>query len=123
MTLTLNPLMGSLSTTYSVRASGRLALSSRFDFNVYSYESRLRVGGELWRLKRGRRKGEVDEEAREDNDGIAGVVKARIDQTGAMSLLWEGRVKELLYGCGATVDFRCGDSMVRGIGLEVGYSS
>ncbi|KAL8816259.1 MAG: hypothetical protein Q9191_008361, partial [Dirinaria sp. TL-2023a] len=50
MTLTLNPLMGSLESTYSVRASELLALSSRFDFNVYSYESGLVLGMELWRL-------------------------------------------------------------------------
>lgn len=133
MTLTLNPLMGGLSTTYSVRASSRLALSSRFDFNVYSYESGLRVGGELWRLKRlGReiRAAGAQKERRngpagpaEVEDDIAGVLKARLDQTGEIALLWEGRFKELVYGCGATVDFRQGENMLRGIGLEICYSS
>lgn len=129
MTLTLNPLMGGLSTTYSVRASSRLALSSRFDFNVYSYESGLRVGGELWRSKRPGR--EIEAGARNERsnglaeveDDIAGVLKARLDQTGEIALLWEGRFKELVYGCGATVDFRQGENMLRGIGLEICYSS
>lgn len=130
MTLTLNPLVGGLSTTYSVRASSRLALSSRFDFNVYSYESGLRVGAELWRLKRlGREIGGAGAQKKRRNapaeveDDIAGVLKARLDQTGEIALLWEGRFKELVYGCGATVDFRLGENMLRGIGLEICYSS
>ena len=155
MTLTVNPLMGGLSTTYSVRASSRLALSSRFDFNVYSYESGLRVGGELWRLKRlGREIGagaetgagagagpqkeekkitkngpaeledELEDELKDElKDEIAGVLKARLDQTGEVALLWEGRFKDLVYGCGATVDFRQGENMLRRIGLEICYSS
>lgn len=132
MTLTLNPLMGGLSTTYSVRASSRLALSSRFDFNVYSYESGLRVGGELWRSKRRGRERETGayKERRNEaaaevevEDDIAGVLKARLDQTGEIALLWEGRFKELVYGCGATVDFRRGENMLRGVGLEICYSS
>lgn len=129
MTLTLNPLMGGLSTTYSVRASSRLALSSRFDFNVYSYESGLRVGGELWRLKRRGREIDAGFQKQKRNgpaeveDDIAGVLKARLDQTGEIALLWEGRFKELVYGCGATVDFRRGENMLRRVGLEICYSS
>ncbi|MCJ1372060.1 Mitochondrial distribution and morphology protein 10 [Loxospora ochrophaea] len=50
MTLTLNPLMGNLSSTYSVTVPSRLlSLATSFDFNVYSYESRMRVGMELLR--------------------------------------------------------------------------
>ena len=49
MTLTLNPLMGNLSSTYAVRAGPALALCSRFDFNFYSYESGFTAGLELWR--------------------------------------------------------------------------
>lgn len=129
MTLTLNPLMGGLSTTYSVRASSRLALSSRFDFNVYSYESGLRVGGELWRLKRRGDEIEAGPQKEKSNgpagvaDDIAAILKARLDQTGEIALLWEGRFKELVYGCGATVDFRRGENMLRGVGLEICYSS
>jgi distribution and morphology protein 10 len=51
MTLTLNPLMGNLSSTYSVKAGPHLALSSRFDFNFYSYESGVMAGLELWRMR------------------------------------------------------------------------
>lgn len=49
LTLTLTPLTGSLSTTYSLQTSPNLAFSSRFGFNVYSWESEMVAGCELWR--------------------------------------------------------------------------
>lgn len=52
LTLTLTPLTGSLSTTYSLRASPNLAFSSRFGFNVYSWESEMVAGCEFWRKSR-----------------------------------------------------------------------
>lgn len=52
LTLTLTPLTGSLSTTYSLQASPNLAFSSRFSFNVYSWESEMVAGCELWRKSR-----------------------------------------------------------------------
>ncbi|KAI4260630.1 MAG: hypothetical protein LQ352_000192 [Teloschistes flavicans] len=149
MTLTLNPLMGNLSSSYSVKAGEMLSLSSRFDFNVYSYESEVVMGMELWKVKEGsgsgvdeRRQhigtiraeetkeagnegrvvGGIDEERHEDGD-MAGCLKARIDQRGSVGLLWEGRVKELVYSCGASIDLRGGKDMISGVGLEVQYSS
>ncbi|KAI9794918.1 MAG: Mitochondrial distribution and morphology protein 10, partial [Piccolia ochrophora] len=129
-TLTLNPLTGSLSTTYAVRATRLLSLASRFDFNVYSYDSEVVLGCELWRMRRRRRKPseareEVEWAARkmrtldgvtaasdaaddldegssiassssDDDDNIQGVIKARINQRGAVGVVWEGRVKEML---------------------------
>ena len=137
MTLTLNPLMGNLSSTYSVLASPILTLSSRFDFNVYSYESELQMGTELWRrkakpleedlnwarLKMGQKILVTRSHNLDDQNDMAGCLKARIDQRGGLGLLWEGRVKELLYSCGATVDLRGGENMFRGFGVEVQYSS
>ena len=137
MTLTLNPLMGNLSSTYSVLASRNLALCSRFAFNVYSYESDLQIGMELWRR---RRRGPEEEEglewvyrklgrkvvvqgAGEREEDVEGVLKARVGQEGGVGLLWEGRVKELLYSAGVTVDLGRGESMFRGVGVEVQYSS
>lgn len=135
MTLTLNPLMGSLSTTYSVRASRLLALSSRFDFNVYSYESELVVGMELWRAgegdgglewarrKMGRGNGEGEMGAEKGGGEMAGVVKGRVDQRGNVGVVWEGRWKELLYCCGVNLDLRGGENLVRGVGVELSFSS
>lgn len=137
MTVTINPLMGNLSSTYSVLASPLLALSSRFDFNVYSYESELQLGTELWRrkpkaipedlnwarVKLGRELVLEPTATLTDKEDLAGCLKARLDQRGGLALLWEGRIKELLYTCGMTVDLKGGENMFRGIGLEVQYSS
>ncbi|KAL8719254.1 MAG: hypothetical protein Q9225_003713 [Loekoesia sp. 1 TL-2023] len=148
MTLTLNPLMGNLSSSYSVRAGELLNLSSRFDFNVYSYESGVVMGMELWKLRDlggldgrlssgedkrlrrakdsielGRRTGLFQEDGADDGADVAGCLKARVDQRGNVGLLWEGRVKELVYSCGATIDLRGGKDIINGVGLELQYSS
>jgi mitochondrial distribution and morphology protein 10 len=157
MTLTLNPLMGNLSSTYSVKAGPHLAFSSRFDFNFYSYESGVLVGLELWRMRRPNggkdvewaRKKLIQEpwekpsgdkfssdltdtsldalsfsrtRIKEDED-VAGVLKARIDQNWRIGLLWEGRFKELLFSVGTSIDLKRKDQIFRGLGLEVQYSS
>jgi distribution and morphology protein 10 len=60
LTLTLTPVTGSLSTTYSLRASPNLAFSSRFGFNVYSWESEMVAGCELWRQTKKSTSGDDD---------------------------------------------------------------
>jgi len=136
-TLTLNPLMGNLSTTYAVKAGKNLALCSKFDFNVYSYESDLMLGCELWRLKakaqRTRERSmaaklewrldEVEEKPSPEPEEVAGVLKARVDQNWRIGLLWEGKVKELLFTLGSSIDMKRPDQPFRAIGLEVQYSS
>ena len=135
MTLTINPLMGGLSSTYSVLAQPTLALSSRFDFNVYSYESKLQVGTELWRTC-SKPAGDLDwvrrmmakeltpiaEHGSERDAHLSGCLKARLDHRGSLALLWEGRVKALLYSCGVTVDPRDRENMFKGLGMELHYS-
>ncbi|KAK5046976.1 hypothetical protein LTR84_006918 [Exophiala bonariae] len=122
MTLTLTPLTGSISSSYSVRPTPNLALSSRFDFNFYSWESRYVVGGELWRP---RRKTTTDPEdpiawarlktadfftpaeralkeqrlQREEEN----VLKFRVDDSGVVRALWTSRVKSLLVSAGVSV--------------------
>ena len=126
MTLTLTPLTGSLASTYSVQPTSNLALSSRFDFNVYSWESRYVVGAEIWRRRR-RSRSQADAEA---DDGVAwareklagwfsddelqvkrervereeeNVLKLRVDDAWSMRALWTGRVKDLLVSAGVSV--------------------
>lgn len=148
MTLTLNPLMGNLSSTYAVKAGPSLALCSRFDFNVYSYESDLQVGMELWRRRSPPPSNSLDWVYRKlqaspwDSDlpipkltaspvtkdgdedaATSGVLKARLTHDWTIGLLWEGRAKELLYSCGVNVDLKRRERMFRGVGIEVGYSS
>ncbi|GKZ38010.1 mitochondrial distribution and morphology protein 10 [Aspergillus brasiliensis] len=67
LTLTLTPLTGSLSTTYSLRASPNLAFSSRFGFNVYSWESEMVAGCELWRKSKPRHRHPYGDN---DDDGL-----------------------------------------------------
>lgn len=50
-TMTINPLMGSVSWSYAVMAGSFCSLATRMSFNVYSYESDWAVGMELWRKK------------------------------------------------------------------------
>ncbi|KAL5343208.1 hypothetical protein BJX70DRAFT_354828 [Aspergillus crustosus] len=127
LTLTLTPLTGSLSTSYSLRASPNLSFSSRFGFNVYSWESEMVAGCELWRqskqptlsasnndgdLEWARRKvriwdpsafplqSEVPASPSREEEAQESVLKLRVDQSWNVRLLWEGRVKELLVSAG-----------------------
>jgi distribution and morphology protein 10 len=79
-------MMGHMSGAYTAQVSRDLSLSTRFDFNVYSYESEWTMGAEWW-LRRSRSKpvsnGMVDdmspisETFTSPSDDITGVVKAR----------------------------------------------
>ncbi|KAK5167517.1 Mitochondrial distribution and morphology protein 10 [Saxophila tyrrhenica] len=138
MTLTLNPLMGNLSSSYAVKAGPNLSLCSRFDFNVYSYESDVSLGLELWQLSRPRVPEEVawvkdlirpgwepkvaPEKVVPDED-VTGVLKARMTDKGKVGVVWECRLKELLVTLGAGLDLKKRDSVVGKFGLEVAYSS
>ncbi|KAF2825605.1 mitochondrial distribution and morphology protein 10 [Ophiobolus disseminans] len=132
MTLTLNPLMGNLSSTYAVKAGPNLALCSRFDFNFYSYESELQLGCELWRLRRSnadtqwavkKLRPDWKRAAVAPDDDVAGVLKAKVDQDWRIGLLWEGRIKELLFTLGASLDLKKREQIFRSVGLELQYSS
>jgi len=131
MTLTLNPLMGNLTSTYAVKAGPNLALCSRFDFNFYSYESELVLGCELWRR---RNTADIDwavkklrpdwgQPTRSPDDDVPGVLKARVDQDWRVGVLWEGRIKELLFTLGASLDLKKREHIFRSVGLELQYSS
>lgn len=86
--------MGHLSTAYAARVSRDLALCSRFDFNMYSYESEWTMGAEWW-IRRGLRK-PVDPEGGPSpfdsgsiltkTDEVQGVVKARVSTSTVSTL-------------------------------------
>ncbi|KAF5370075.1 hypothetical protein D9758_001242 [Tetrapyrgos nigripes] len=82
ITALFNPMLGHLSGAYSARVSKDLSLSSRFDFNVYSYESEWTMGAEYWMrrhpsddLDDGSQRTPVEEETTKRE--IQGVFKAR----------------------------------------------
>lgn len=131
MTLTLNPLMGNLSSTYAVKAGPNLALCSRFDFNFYSYESELQLGCELWRQRSTADTEWAVKKLRPDwkqptvspDDNVSGVLKATVDQDARIGVLWEGRLKELLFTLGASLDLKKREQIFRSVGVELQYSS
>lgn len=125
LTLTLTPLTGSLASTYSVKPTENMSLSSRFGFNVYSWESEYVLGAEIWRRRR-RRPSKSDSNAdpmawarekagrwlteaqrasnsekvdREEEN----VIKLRVDESWNFRALWTGRVKQLLVSAGFSV--------------------
>ncbi|KAF2659657.1 hypothetical protein K491DRAFT_689009 [Lophiostoma macrostomum CBS 122681] len=131
MTLTLNPLMGNISSTYAVKAGRNLALCSRFDFNFYSYESELQLGCELWRRRRNHDVEWAVKKLRPDwkrptvapDDDVSGILKARVDQEWRIGVLWEGRIKDLLFTLGASLDLKRREQIFRAVGIELQYSS
>jgi distribution and morphology protein 10 len=153
MTLTATPLTGSLASTYSVQPTPHLALSSRFDFNVYSWESNYVLGLELWRRKRQRRdepdplswakarteswfdEGEANLKAVRKEREEENVIKVRVDDGWNIRALWSGRVKELLISVGASISPvksvsllspQMGMEMRRwsgSVGVEIAYST
>ncbi|KAI1460571.1 hypothetical protein F4805DRAFT_368197 [Annulohypoxylon moriforme] len=66
---------------------------------------------------------DVDPPANEEDEEYSGVLKARLDQHLRVGLLWEGRVKSLLFSLGSSIDLRRLDSPFRTLGMEVQFSS
>ena len=132
MTLTLNPLMGNLSSTYAVRAGPNLALCSRFDFNVYSYESDVSLGLELWQRSAPKPTPEHvlwakhlvrPEWEKPQVEDVSGVLKAKMTDKGKVGLVWDCRIQELLVNLGAGLDLKKRERMLASVGVEVSYSS
>ncbi|ODV98185.1 hypothetical protein PACTADRAFT_185389 [Pachysolen tannophilus NRRL Y-2460] len=65
MTLSCNPILGNISSSYSVKTSVSSTFCSKYDFNIYSYESNLSLGCELWKFSHSKNpKVESDVESR-----------------------------------------------------------
>ena len=79
---------------------------------VRSMEAKLE-----WRLD------PVEKDPKPTPEVVAGVFKARIDQNWKIGLLWEGRIKDIMFTLGSSVDMKRRDQPFRAIGLELQYSS
>ncbi|KAF8709130.1 Mitochondrial distribution and morphology protein 10, partial [Rhizoctonia solani] len=158
LTATFNPMMGHISAAYAARASRDLALCSRFDFNIYSYESEWTMGAEWWLRRAAGRRFTTDiqkEETENDNSNssepvalndisppgqdapspfpsngipglggdVTGVVKARISTSSDVSLMWEGRIRNMLVSLGVVSDLSNRSKPIKSIGLELAYFS
>ncbi|KAH9846952.1 mitochondrial distribution and morphology protein 10 [Lenzites betulinus] len=129
ITALFNPMLGHISGAYAARVSRDLSLASRFDFNVYSYESEWSVGAEWWQ-----RRGKVrplpsptDDEAHpslsELADEVQGVVKAKVSTATDIALLWEGRLRNVLVSLGVVSNLSSRSKPIKSIGLELSYFS
>ncbi|GAA5950970.1 hypothetical protein JCM3765_004644 [Sporobolomyces pararoseus] len=133
VTATLNPIMGQLSTAYSVQTSRDSSLASRFDFNMYSYDADLTVGGEWFQRKNRKGKGKaetIDAQSsdetfdafgrgtesgstgilrRKNNDAedeITAVLKVRASTNSDVAMTWEGRLGDFLVSLGLVADLK-----------------
>ena len=61
ITALFNPMLGHISGAYAARITRNLSMCSRFDFNVYSYESEWTMGMEWW-MRRSRSKPMLEQE-------------------------------------------------------------
>ncbi|KAG0361915.1 Mitochondrial distribution and morphology protein 10 [Podila minutissima] len=130
ITQTLNPIMGHVSSSYAAQVHPDLGLCSRFDFNLYSYDSDLTAGVEWWirERKAGAQDKDKDKEVvhphhhhpfpetigpdfkiqakkeepalSEEQQPIVGVIKARLGVQSGLALMWEGRFNKLLFSLG-----------------------
>lgn len=137
ITALFNPMMGHISGAYTAQVSRDLSLSSRFDFNVYSYESEWTMGAEWW-LRPSRSKLAAPEGTSEGPPAVSspslsesptslydvtGVVKARASTSNDIALLWEGRLKNVLVGLGVASNLSSGTKPIKSFGLELSYFS
>ena len=105
-----NPMMGHISSAYSAQVSRDLSLASRFDFNVYSYESEWAMGAEWW-LRRSSGKtipsvqGDnidvpISENSPQHLDDVHGVIKARASTNKVSSSLGCDKLSaNIILGC------------------------
>ncbi|KAG9219197.1 hypothetical protein CCMSSC00406_0001607 [Pleurotus cornucopiae] len=131
ITALFNPMLGHMSGAYAARVSRDLSLASRFDFNMYSYESEWTMGAEWW-LRRAPST-EADEGAEpipslvsdptNTTNDVIGVVKARASTSQNVSLMWEGRLRNMLVSLGVVSDFSSRTKPIKAIGLELSYFS
>jgi mitochondrial distribution and morphology protein 10 len=127
MTLIVTPLTGSLASTYSIKPTQNLALSSRFGFNVYSWESEYVLGAEIWRQHHKPKSTMANPDAlnwardkaaqwldaaqtllllqrsEEEEKLDESVIRLRIDDSWNIRALWTGRVKDLLISAGVNL--------------------
>jgi mitochondrial distribution and morphology protein 10 len=135
MTMTLTPLMGQISATYAIKASPYSAFCSRFNFNLYSYESELVVGCELWQR---RQSASVQETAMpqsttfltameltdsKSETPVTGVLKARMGSNFDLGFVWEGRFRNVVFSLGTTLDLLKASGPVKNVGCEISYTA
>ncbi|KAI0034062.1 mitochondrial distribution and morphology protein 10 [Vararia minispora EC-137] len=125
ITALFNPMLGHISGAYAAQVSRDLSLGSRFDFNVYSYESEWTMGAEWW-LRRARAAEDAPPTSAALHSSlhdVTGVVKARVSTSNEVAVMWEGRLSNLLVGIGLAANLSSRAKPIRSLGLELSYFS
>ncbi|KAG0057057.1 Mitochondrial distribution and morphology protein 10 [Gryganskiella cystojenkinii] len=146
ITQTLNPIMGHVSSSYAAQVHPDLGLCSRFDFNLYSYDSELTAGVEWWIRERKGVPAPAENsdpfpktigvpdlvpeatavELTEEKQPIVGVIKARLGVQSGLAIMWEGRFNKLLFSLGFVGHIfppHAQAPIVKSVGLEIQYFS
>ncbi|KAI8979518.1 hypothetical protein BDF20DRAFT_511939 [Mycotypha africana] len=126
-TYTLNPIVGHMSTSYAAKVSDQTVMCSRFDFNIYSYESDLAFGFEYrTKTKSPSIETEIDEGvitlSADRTEKLEGLLKARWGFMKGLAFMWEGRFKNILFSLGLTADLK-NINPVKTVGIELQYFS
>ncbi|BAP70346.1 hypothetical protein KMAR_20334 [Kluyveromyces marxianus] len=78
-TLSLNPLYGHVSSTYSIKTHENLTFSTKYDFNIYSIQSNLTLGMELWKYRFGQRGKNVQQQEQDQLGSEQALASESID--------------------------------------------
>jgi distribution and morphology protein 10 len=144
--------MGHVSSSYAAQVHPDLGLCSRFDFNLYSYDSELTAGVEWW--IRERKSASSSSSSSSNNEHpfpktigvpdmpetgsaaaissemtgqpIVGVIKARLGVQSGLAIMWEGRFNKLLFSLGFVGHIfspHAQTPIVKSVGLEIQYFS
>jgi distribution and morphology protein 10 len=125
-----SPLIGHLSSSLTSQIGSQLAVSSRYDVNVFSYESDWSIGA-CWWLRKGFRSDDGSGRAMEgqpqpvvgSREREAGVLKMRASTAGEVSLLYVSRISNVLFSIGVLSDFKSLTRPVKSLGAEVSFFS
>ncbi|TFK55855.1 mitochondrial distribution and morphology protein 10 [Heliocybe sulcata] len=138
ITALFNPIIGHISGAYAAKVSHDLSVCSRFDFNVYSYESEWTMGAEWWLRRKPQPQNGDDTKTESDSiqadespsvpletwtEDVQGVVKARASTTTDISLMWEGRLRNMLVSLGIVSNLSSRSKPIKAVGLELAYFS
>lgn len=147
ITLACNPILGHLSSTYSVKTSANSTFSSRYDFNIYSYDSDLAFGCELWRnsgnyspalpLKRIDPKLAPYSKHPSQDQTVIEAFESLVKETDFTSVIkvgttlndrdvkvkWEGRFRDFLISTGVEIQLNSHAPDVKKCGFQIQYAS
>jgi len=101
-TLISNPVMGFVSSTYTSSICKGMYMATRYNFNLYSYNSDLAFGIEYSPEKKNQ------------------LIKAKISLKDGIAVLLEGKYQNTRYSAGFSTGF--GKTAKQNIGLEVAFS-